>query len=426
MFSGASPSSSLLFTAIALTLMIFFKVFVIDGIDQYRMPDNFRNIETRPENAPVIIEQDASIPFQALPKAAITSPRIIARDMNVLETGLPQPEVLISAAKPVARHDRAVIKASVPEVIDEKISLPEPQKQALPAYKKRAGQTSKIVIIIDDMGLARSNSHAIIDLPAPLTLAFLPYADRLEEFTGPALEKGHELIIHVPMEPMGVGHNLGPAGLTTKLSKEEFKAILNNHVFPSFTGYVGINNHMGSRLTQNKQAMGWVMEELKARGLYFVDSKTIGSSIAARTAMDYGIPFAERDVFLDHYDTYDSVMKALASLEAVAHRQGVAIAIGHPKKHTIDALRNWMPGIAGRGLELVPASSVLHKPDTQDIHVSEPQNAPVIKAEIEGPHLPEAKNYYMKEFKTLSSDEKTSEALKQIYEPRRQIHSGNN
>jgi len=223
------------------------------------------------------------------------------------------------------------------------------------------------------------------------------------------------------MEAMA-GNNLGPAGLKNDMSEDELKSTLENHVFPSFEGYVGINNHMGSRLTQNVKAMGWVMEELKERGLYFVDSKTIGSSVAARVARDTGIPYAERDVFLDHYDTLESVKKALADLERVAHRNGVAIAIGHPKTHTIEALRGWMPGMAERGLELVPASAVLHHP-AQNNALSEMKTAPEIEPhrlanaalrEIYGPPTPDIpKDYIIKEFKSISAAKLEAEQKEQ-------------
>lgn len=442
MFFRMRTPGSLQFTVLALTLMILVKVFVIDGIEQYtgaKTPVYPSSVPSSVSGDKPVIQQGAARAIVQYGSAALPSeerPSVFARDMKELALDLPQPDFIPNTAKPA---DTVIVepeKDATQETIEPDAKI-QPEKQAekdqkksinMPDYKRLAGGAAKVVIIIDDMGLARSNTRAIMDLPAPLTLAFLPYADNLAEFTQPALEKGHELIIHVPMEPMGSGHSLGPAGLTTRLSEAEFKATLNTHIFPSFDGYVGINNHMGSKLTQNRQAMGWVMEELKNRGLYFVDSKTIGSSVAARVAMENGVPFAERDVFLDHYDTLDSVMKALGELERVAHRKGVGIAIGHPKSHTIEALRRWMPDMAKRGLELVPASAVLHDPRAQaTVKVEEPviaaaapapvpapvpvvAAAPVvsdaiINAEKQGPELPEQGTYYLKAYKSISAGE---------------------
>ena len=225
----------------------------------------------------------------------------------------------------------------------------------------------EVAIIIDDMGMSRKWTQAVIDIDEPLTLAFLPYAERLEEFTIPAKEKGHELIIHTPMEPMNPDLDMGDISLHTHLNYEEFTDTLSKQVFPSFAGYVGINNHMGSKLTQDPRAMSWLMRELKDRNLFFVDSKTIHTSVAAKVAAEYDVPFAERDVFLDHYDDYDKIMASLRRLERTAYKNGSAIAIGHPKENTIKALIDWLPSIKKKGIKIVPVSNLLIYPDKNKI-----------------------------------------------------------
>lgn len=393
------PVTKLSFTALALVMLVFVKVVLIDGIDQYRAVKpalQAHQQHSSGERAGVLIEEDrASV--AVLPR--LQSPQR-QRDMKSFrldfEGSLPQPQPQIKGAENRSLEPRGDILKTTPKtIVAEVIDRVEPSttqsspppRQALPSYPSHSGETAKVVIIIDDMGMARRYSFDTLDLPAPLTLAFLPYAPNLSELTVPAKKKGHELIIHVPMEPMDSSQNMGPSGLTTKMSKDEFMDVLDNHVFTAFEGYVGINNHMGSRLTQNERAMGWVMEALKARGLFFVDSKTIGSSVGARKAFEAGVPYAERDVFLDHYDTYEAVIKALGELERTAHRQGVAIAIGHPRKHTLEALRDWMPSMKERGLELVPVSAVLHHPaaktrqETAKISVDVDNNRTDIEAE---------------------------------------------
>ncbi len=112
---------------------------------------------------------------------------------------------------------------------------------------------------------------------------------------------------------------------------------------------------------------------LKGRGLYFIDSKTIGSSVAAETAREYGIPYAIRDVFLDHEISTEFVRSALKKLENMAHKKGYAIAIGHPHKETIEVLKEWIPTLKDKGLTLVPASAVIRHPAQQndDIAINE-------------------------------------------------------
>jgi polysaccharide deacetylase 2 family uncharacterized protein YibQ len=218
----------------------------------------------------------------------------------------------------------------------------------------------KVVIIIDDMGMSHKHSMDMINMDAPLTLAFLPYAPNLETMTQKARARGHELMIHMPMEPMKPGMDLGSISLLSSMDEAQMLEQLNK-AFNSFEGYVGINNHMGSRLTQNEDAMRVVMKALAQRGLLFVDSKTINSSIAARVAAGYGLDHAERDVFLDHHETDEFVASALAQLEVIARRKGYAIAIGHPKAVTVNGLKKWLPTLEAKGLTLVPVSAVVRR-----------------------------------------------------------------
>ena len=326
--------------------MILVKVFIVDGIDAYRKPT------VQPQPVAIYTEPSPSPQNDARIGKAVDIPYF---DFSA---DIPQPDAFVPPAD-----------APVEELVEE---APEPAPAPAPAEPQdeswrppepvlTPGDSPKLAIIIDDMGLARGHTQDIIDLSAPLTLAFLPYAERLEDFTIPAKDKGHELIIHVPMEPMNPDLDLGPHGLRTGMSEEDFKIVMKDNIFNAFGGYVGINNHMGSKLTQNTEAMGWVMGELAEKNLFFVDSKTIATSIAAKTAAQYNVPYAERDVFLDHYDTIDSVRKALYQLELVAMRKGVGIAIGHPKLHTVKALQEWMPDATARGFEFVPVSAVIHK-----------------------------------------------------------------
>lgn len=241
---------------------------------------------------------------------------------------------------------------------------------------------SKIVIIIDDMGMGRKHSFEVMDLPAPLTLAFLPYAPGLEEITAQARARGHELLIHAPMEPMG-DMNPGPVALLDSMPETELNENLDK-MFNSFSGYVGINNHMGSKLTQNEAAMHVVMNALAERGLIFVDSKTISTSVAAKVAAEHGLDYAERDVFLDHEDNIDFVRGALLNLEKHARAYGAAVAIGHPKAATIAALKEWIPLAEQRGFVIVPVSAVVRRAPLRPLAAV---GAPV-SGEIFGPRIP--------------------------------------
>lgn len=229
------------------------------------------------------------------------------------------------------------------------------------APKKITEKKAKIAIVIDDVGMNLKQSRAAIALPPQVTLAFLPYAEKVRALAKEAGEKGHELIIHTPMEAMDTDVSLGSMALRDGMDFAQIEAEFNK-ISGAFEGYVGINNHMGSRLTQNPEIMGYLMDLLRQRGLYFLDSKTIHTSVAAETAKTYGIPYAVRDVFLDHEETPEFTKKALEEVERIAQEHGQAIAIGHPKAVTMKALKKWISGLKKKGFELVPLSELIIVP----------------------------------------------------------------
>ena len=216
----------------------------------------------------------------------------------------------------------------------------------------------RIAIVIDDLGLDRPRTERVLALPAALTMSFLAYSGDLAHFSEEARRNGHEMIVHVPMEPVNPKMDMGPNGLATNQTRDEVLRRLDWDL-GRFEGYVGINNHMGSRFTGDAQAMGWVMEDLKSRGLMFLDSRTIATSIGAKAATAAAVPFAERDVFLDDDQNAAAIQQRLQETEQIARRKGTAIAIGHPHDATIDALIGWIAKLPAKGLVLVPLTDVV-------------------------------------------------------------------
>lgn len=262
--------------------------------------------------------------------------------------------------------------------------VPEPQPQwernAVPAPSPTAG--AKIAVIIDDMGMDRRHTKAAIDLPGPITMAFLPYAPEVAAQADQARAAGHELMVHMPMEPLDGALDAGPQVIRAGMDPAAFDAVMAFDL-DAFPGYVGVNNHMGSRATQDREAMARLMGNLKRRGLLFVDSRTIGGSVAADEAAKAGIPWAVRDVFLDDAPDLASVRESLQKVEAVARKTGLAIAIGHPKAETLEALREWIPTLAGKGMTLVPVSAAVRKPQKPDPAMS---SGPMAAAPPSGSH----------------------------------------
>jgi polysaccharide deacetylase 2 family uncharacterized protein YibQ len=219
-----------------------------------------------------------------------------------------------------------------------------------------------IAIVIDDMGLNRTLSRRAVALRG-LTLSYLPYGEDLPAQTSEARAAGHELLVHVSMAPEG-HEDAGPNALAPGLSEAEIGRRL-DWALNRFSGYVGINNHMGSRFTADEKGMAEVMERLKARGLMFLDSRTTARTLGPTLAHRLGVPLAERSVFLDNVETVDAVRRQLAELEAIARREGAAVAIGHPKEATLAALAPWLQTLETKGFILVPLSAIVRQGLTQ-------------------------------------------------------------
>lgn len=251
-------------------------------------------------------------------------------------------------------------QAPVPEtpVLRTEDQTLEPWRRYAAAVPPGIEGRGRIVIIIDDMGNNLRMAERLAGLQGPLNFAFLPYAPNLERQTSLMRQKGHELLVHMPMEPTG-DENPGPRALTTSLDDKQLMETLEWNL-TRFEGFVGVNNHMGSRFTSDRRRMDMVMKSLKERGLLFLDSLTTNDSDGVRLARRYNIPWAGRDVFLDNEVDEAAILAQLEKVEELANRRGVAIAIGHPHSATLRALEKWIPTLAGKGLVLVPLSSAVH------------------------------------------------------------------
>ncbi|WP_448187411.1 divergent polysaccharide deacetylase family protein [Azospirillum sp. sgz301742] len=265
------------------------------------------------------------------------------------EPGVPFDEPEPAAARPL---QTAMLPPPIPPATG---GQPPWLKNAIPA-PPTAGRPA-IAIVVDDLGLDRKRSARTVKLPAPLTLAWLPYAQDLREQTRAARAAGHELLLHIPMEP-SVQADPGPDALLVRLSRDEIQRRF-TQALASFDGYVGVNNHMGSRFTADRGAMAPVLAEVQRRGLLWLDSRTSSSTVPAALAGEMKMPFAGRDIFLDNVETVSAVRAQLAKTEAAARHQGFAIAIGHPHDSTLEALASWLPDVQKRGFVLVPVSAVV-------------------------------------------------------------------
>lgn len=215
----------------------------------------------------------------------------------------------------------------------------------------------KIAIVLDDLGLNIARTQRTIDLPKEINLSFLPYGARSAKLAREARAAGHEILVHVPMEPHGQ-QDPGDDALKTGMSGQEVTNALARNL-AQLDGYVGINNHMGSRFTEDVRALLPVMKSLNERGLIFLDSRTSQASAAAKVGQAAGVPTLGRDIFLDHAQGPDNLLNQLDQLETIARRKGSAIAIGHPHDMTLEVLEVWVRGLDAKGIDLVPLTALL-------------------------------------------------------------------
>lgn len=215
----------------------------------------------------------------------------------------------------------------------------------------------KLAIIIDDIGYNQSLGQRTVDLPGKITLAVLPFTPHGAELAERAHQRGKEIMLHAPMSNE---HNypLGRGGLTSGMAQAEFLAVLRQNL-ANIPHVKGVNNHMGSLLTQQTQPMQWLMQELKTRKLYFVDSRTTAKTQALIQAENIQLPSRRRDVFLDDQQNSTHIRKQLLLALGKARSQGSAIAIGHPYPETLSLLESIEPLLTQYQVELVSASELM-------------------------------------------------------------------
>lgn len=216
-----------------------------------------------------------------------------------------------------------------------------------------------IAVVIDDMGVSVPHTKNIISLHKPMTASFLTYGAANREQVQAAKDAGFEVMLHVPMMPH-VQADLAPITLSPKMSKDEIQQHLTKMLARyEGMGMEGINNHMGSAFTENGKSLDAVMQILKERKMFFLDSKTTSKSAAKASAEKYGVPFIERDVFLDNENDYNYIMKQLQIAEHIAQKHGYAVAICHPRSETYKALRDWVKTLDKKRIKLVHLSDLL-------------------------------------------------------------------
>ena len=272
----------------------------------------------------------AQVAQSAAPKTKPQPSRAAQRKKQVAK-----PVYEIFPSKPIAR--RATRSRTVPQTIDGR---------------------PRVAIIIDDIGYDRQLLRQFLALDIPLTFAVLPQSPFHQSLVKEIRSRGREIMLHQPMEPREYPQvNPGPGALLASMSPDDLITQLKRNL-DALPGVKGVNNHMGSRLTAESTRMYQVFSVLKERRLFFVDSRSTVATVCRPSARMFQVPFAERDVFLDHFQEASFVRQQFRELLREADQNGQAVAIGHPYPVTVDVFKEVLPTLKKR-VTLVPASAIV-------------------------------------------------------------------
>ncbi|MCH5584622.1 divergent polysaccharide deacetylase family protein [Shimazuella sp. AN120528] len=232
----------------------------------------------------------------------------------------------------------------------------------LMGFSNSPPSTKRVAIIIDDLGNGLKGTDKIFSIKAPLTVAIMPLLRTSKEDAIRARKAGFEVILHLPMEFYhGKKSWLGPGAITTDMSTEAIKKQVRADL-DSVPYAKGINNHMGSKATADERVVRAVLEVVKERNLFFVDSATSSDSKIIRVARELGVPVTKRDIFLDNINSRHDINRQLNRLIKRTVEKGDSIAIGHvgiQGDNTSRAIESFLPAIQHAGIQIVPVSSLL-------------------------------------------------------------------
>jgi uncharacterized protein len=243
--------------------------------------------------------------------------------------------------------------SALPRVTRKRAKRPTANHQPPTANSPKGGA---IVLIIDDLGFDGQPLERVMALDPNINIAILPNGTRAEEFARTLHSRGFEVLCHLPMQPRG-RETPGRNAILASMTDDEIATTTRRNI--EAVPYArGVNNHMGSLATADRRVMTSVIGAMPD-GMYFIDSRTGGSSVAATVAREMNVRTATRNVFLDDVATESAVRKQLQELAAAAEKRGIAIGIGHPYPVTLRVLAQELPALRARGFRFVRASEVV-------------------------------------------------------------------
>ena len=314
---------------------------------------------TEVEKEPLVAPQDAKVSTQVQDTQplgpVITTPEAASKTSNSPSTPLlpSYPNIKLTGAEDESldflwQKTFPALKHSEPEsvqLVEQKETVSKPEETSV------IDDRPSITIIIDDLGYNRRGMEESLSLPVEVALAILPHTPFSKKTALAATEQTRNIILHVPMENERE-LKLGPGGLYKSMGEKELKETLKAGI-ESVPGIQGINNHMGSLLTQDTQRMEWVMEVIQPMELFFIDSLTSPNSVALANALKFNLTTTRRDVFLDNIQDEKAIDRQFKRLLAIAKKRGKALAIGHPYPATMNYLSKRLAKLDDDGIRLI-------------------------------------------------------------------------
>ncbi len=241
-----------------------------------------------------------------------------------------------------------------PKKPEKKVAGPKAKPNsegARPQSQEPVHPLPRLALVIDDLGYMQPELVTrLCSLPVPFSVAVLPYQEYTRESAEIAYRLGKEVMLHLPMEPIGYpgpGHDPGPNAILYNLPESEIRHRV-QMALDEVPHRVGVNNHMGSRLTPDRTRMGWVLQEIKARKCFFVDSRTEKDSVAYDVAEQLGVPSMQRRIFLDDDKAFPAMERQWDRALKLAEKEGFVLIIGHIYPETVEALEKLVPRTKGQ------------------------------------------------------------------------------
>lgn len=265
------------------------------------------------------------------------------------------------AAAPEEPAGPAQVKTASSAETPDMPSVPAEAPDTEPVKDGEAHLPGHVALVIDDLGERPEDLAPLLGLGVPITYAVLPFEKHTPEIVAELRKRRVEMLLHLPMEPLN-GEDPGPGALLAGMDDEELRE-KTEAALRAVPGAVGVNNHMGSRLSEDANALTPVLQVLAEHGLFFLDSRTSASSVGYRTARSLGLPSVERHVFLDRDPSPEAVRTQFHRLLELSRTRGSAVAIGHPLPDTLQVITEEVPKAKEAGFVFVPVSDLLDRGD---------------------------------------------------------------